>query len=168
VGGEIQDLFDGGQIVDQGRSVIDDVWGHGCVERCVYVFAQRVRVSGAHAVQVLGSDQRPNERSQGANLTHQHKFSFSSPLEGPRRIVLVRLLVDRRSESGLLAEIHRDLPGWVPKLPHHSDFNRRARWLWGAFEQVRVELADQLPADDWGQVGTSARRRARPRLVRYS
>jgi hypothetical protein len=71
-------------------------------------------------------------------------------------IVLVRHLLHRRSESGFLAEITRDHPGLFPRLPHHSEFNRRARWLWGAFEQTRQVLADQLPADDWGQVDTSA------------
>jgi len=71
-------------------------------------------------------------------------------------IVLVRHLLHRRSESGFLIEIRRDLAGLFPRLPHHSEFNRRARWLWGAFEQIRVALAEQLPADDWGQVDTSA------------
>jgi hypothetical protein len=37
-----------------------------------------------------------------------------------------------------------------------SEFNRRARWLWGAFEQVRVLLAARLPEDDCQQAGTSA------------
>jgi DDE family transposase len=71
-------------------------------------------------------------------------------------IVLVRHLLHRRSESGFLTEIRRDHAGVFPRLPHPSEFNRRARWLWGAFEQVRVALADQVPADDWGQVDTSA------------
>ena len=71
-------------------------------------------------------------------------------------IVLVRHLLHRRSESGFLTEIRRDHGGLFPRLPHHSEFNRRARWLWGGFEQVRVALADLLPADDWGQVDTSA------------
>ena len=71
-------------------------------------------------------------------------------------IVLVRHLCHRRSESGFLAEIRRDHVGLFPRLPHRSEFNRRARWLWGAFEQVRAALADLVPADDWGQVDTSA------------
>lgn len=71
-------------------------------------------------------------------------------------IVLVRHLLHRTSESAFLAEIRRDYPGWFPKLPHHSEFNRRARWLWGAFEQIRQVLADLVPVDDWGQVDTSA------------
>lgn len=71
-------------------------------------------------------------------------------------IVLVRHLCHRRSESGFLAEIRRDHAGLFPHLPDRSEFNRRARWLWGAFEQVRVALACLVPVDDWGQVDTSA------------
>ncbi|HEX2805232.1 MAG TPA: transposase, partial [Kineosporiaceae bacterium] len=81
-------------------------------------------------------------------------------------IVLVRHLLHRPSESGFLAEIRRDFSGWFPKLPHHSEFNRRARWLWGAFEQTRVCLADLVPADDWGQVDTSALPVKHPSRVR--
>lgn len=71
-------------------------------------------------------------------------------------IVLVRHLLRRRSESGFLAEIRRDHAGLFPRLPHNSEFNRRARWMWGAFEQTRVAVAALVPADDWGQVDTSA------------
>ena len=81
-------------------------------------------------------------------------------------IVLVRHLLHRPSESGFLIEIRRDLPGWFPRLPHHSEFNRRARWLWGAFEQTRVCLVDLVPADDWGQVDTSALPVKHPSRVR--
>jgi hypothetical protein len=77
-----------------------------------------------------------------------------------------RHLCHRRSESGFLAEIRADFPGLFPRLPHHSEFNRRARWLWGAFEQIRAVLADQFPADDWGQVDTSALRVKHPSRMR--
>jgi|APDOM4702015073_1054812.scaffolds.fasta_scaffold16975_1 hypothetical protein len=71
-------------------------------------------------------------------------------------IALVRHLLRRPSEAGFLTEVRRDYPGWFPRLPHTSEVNRRTRWLWGAFEQIRAVLAGQLPADDWGQVDTSA------------
>lgn len=71
-------------------------------------------------------------------------------------IVLVRHVLHRRSESGFLAEIRRDHAGLFPRLPHNSEFNRRARWLWGAFEQTRAAVADLVPADDWSQIDTSA------------
>jgi len=41
-------------------------------------------------------------------------------------------------------------------LPHQSEANRRTRWLWAAFEQLRALLAGRLPEDDCQQVDTSA------------
>jgi len=71
-------------------------------------------------------------------------------------IALVRHLLRRRSEAGFLAEVARDWPHLFPALPHQSEANRRIRWLWGAFEQIRRYLAGLLPADDCQQVDTSA------------
>jgi hypothetical protein len=71
-------------------------------------------------------------------------------------IALVRHLLGRRSEAGFLAEVTRDWAHLFPKLPHQSEANRRIRWLWGAFEQLRVMLAARLPEDDCQQVDTSA------------
>ncbi len=56
-------------------------------------------------------------------------------------IALVRHLLGRRSESGFLAEIRRDWLHLFPHLPHQSEVNRRIRWLWGAFEQLRAVWA---------------------------
>lgn len=81
-------------------------------------------------------------------------------------IALVRHLLRRPSESGFLAEIRRDYPGWFPRLPHTSEVNRRARWLWGAFEQIRHVLVDLVPADDWCQIDTSALPVKHPSRVR--
>jgi hypothetical protein len=71
-------------------------------------------------------------------------------------IALVRHLLGRRSEAGFLAEVARDWAHLFPKLPHQSEANRRIRWLWGAFEQLRAMLAARLPADDCQQIDTSA------------
>jgi DDE family transposase len=71
-------------------------------------------------------------------------------------IALVRHLLCRRSEAGFLAEVARDWAHLFPRLPHQSEANRRIRWLWGAFEQLRVMLAARLPEDDCQQVDTSA------------
>ena len=71
-------------------------------------------------------------------------------------IALVRHLLGRRSEAGFLAEVARDWGQLFPVLPHQSEFNRRSRWLWGAFEQLRAMLAAGLPEDDCQQVDTSA------------
>ena len=60
-------------------------------------------------------------------------------------IALVRHLLGRRSEAGFLAEVARDWAHLFPQLPHQSEANRRIRWLWGAFEQLRALLAAGCP-----------------------
>ena len=71
-------------------------------------------------------------------------------------IALVRHLLGRRSESGFLAEIRRDWLYLFPHLPHQSGVNRRIRWLWGAFEQLRAAWAAAIPPDPVQQIDTSA------------
>jgi Transposase DDE domain len=71
-------------------------------------------------------------------------------------IALVRHLLGRRSEAGFLAEVARDWAHLFPRLPHQSEANRRIRWLWGAFEQLRAMLAARLPEDGCQQIDTSA------------
>ena len=97
------------------------------------------------------------------------------PRPGPRpacsdgellAIVVVRHLLGRRSESGFLAEVARDWGHLFPALPHQSEANRRTRWLWGAFEQLRITLAARLPEDDCQQVDTSALPVKHPSRVR--
>jgi hypothetical protein len=56
-------------------------------------------------------------------------------------IAVVRHLLGRRSEAGFLAEVARDWAHLFPRLPCQSEANRRTRWLWGAFEQLRAMLA---------------------------
>lgn len=81
-------------------------------------------------------------------------------------IAVVRHLLGRRSESGFLAEVGRDWGHLFPVLPHQSEANRRTRWLWGAFEQLRMTLAARLPEDDCQQVDTSALPVKHPSRVR--
>jgi Transposase DDE domain len=71
-------------------------------------------------------------------------------------IAVVRHLLGRRSEAGFLAEVARDWAPLFPRLPCQSEANRRIRWLWGAFEQLRAMLAARLPDDDCQQVDTPA------------
>jgi transposase InsO family protein len=78
----------------------------------------------------------------------------------------VRHLLGRRSEAGFLAEVARDWGHLFPRLPHQSEANRRTRWLWGAFEQLRITLAARLPEDDCQQVDTSALPVRHPSRVR--
>jgi hypothetical protein len=81
-------------------------------------------------------------------------------------IAVVRHLLGRRSESGFLAEVGRDWGHLFPVLPCQSEANRRTRWLWGAFEQLRATLAARLPEDDCQQVDTSALPVKHPSRVR--
>src|SRR6266536_132793 len=81
-------------------------------------------------------------------------------------IALVRHLPGRRSESGFLAEIRRDWPHLFPRLPDQPEVNRRTRWLWGAFEQLRAAWAAAVPADPVQQIDTSALPVKHPSRVR--
>ena len=81
-------------------------------------------------------------------------------------IGLVRHLLCRRSELGFLAEIRREWPDLFPALPHPSEVNRRSRWLYGAYEQIRRVLLAEVEADDWGQIDTSALPVKHPSRVR--
>src|SRR5215469_15170453 len=71
-------------------------------------------------------------------------------------VAVVRHLLGRRSEAGFLAEMARDWAHLFPRLPCQSEANRRIRWLWGAFEQLRAMLAARLPEDSCQQIDTSA------------
>ena len=71
-------------------------------------------------------------------------------------IALVRHLLARPSENGFLHEVRRDWSHFFPHLPVQSEVNRRIRWLWGAFEQLRLLALEAVPADGWQQVDTSA------------
>src|SRR6266566_1231166 len=72
------------------------------------------------------------------------------------RVAPVRHLLGRRSENGFLAEIRRDWPCLFPHLPDQPEVNRRTRWLWGAFEQLRAAWAAAVPPDPVQQIDTSA------------
>jgi hypothetical protein len=81
-------------------------------------------------------------------------------------IALVQHLLQRRSESGFLHEVGRDWAQLFPHLPHQSEVNRRIRWLWAAFEQLRAALAAGVPVDDCAQVDTTALPVKHPSRVR--
>jgi hypothetical protein len=109
-----------------------------------------------------------------------HDLIVSGAIQIPRRpgpppactdaellaIAQVRHLLGRRSESGFLSEVARDWGHLFPALPCQSEANRRIRWLWGAFEQLRATLAARLPEDDCQQVDTSALPVKHPSRVR--
>ena len=71
-------------------------------------------------------------------------------------VALVRHLLGRPSERAFLAEVGRDWRAYFPVLPRQSEFNRRVRWLWGAFEGLRQRVTAAVPEDPWQQVDTTA------------
>ena len=81
-------------------------------------------------------------------------------------VALTRHLLGRPSEAGFLAEVRRDWGHSFPALPAQSEFNRRVRWLWGAFELVRQHAARAAPEDPWQQVDTTALPVKHPSRVR--
>ncbi len=81
-------------------------------------------------------------------------------------LAVVRHLLERRSERAWLAEVRRDWTHYFPRVPHRSEFNRRVRWLWGAFEYLRQQAAATLPVDPWQQIDTSALPVKHPSRVR--
>jgi hypothetical protein len=83
-------------------------------------------------------------------------------------IALVRHLLGRRSEHGFLEEVRRDWAQLFPRLPGQPEANRRIRWLWGAFEQLRTAWAAAVPPDPVQQIDTSALPVKHPSRVRGS
>lgn len=81
-------------------------------------------------------------------------------------IALLRHLLGRRSEAAFLEEVRRGWRHCFPRLPSRSEFNRRVRWLWGAFEALRERLLAHLPQDTWQQVDTAALPVKHPSRVR--
>jgi hypothetical protein len=81
-------------------------------------------------------------------------------------LATVRHLLGRRSEAGFLAEVRREWGHYFPRVPAQSEFNRRVRWLWGAFEHLRQHLLAGVPADSWQQVDTTALPVKHPSRVR--
>ena len=87
------------------------------------------------------------------------------PRPGPRpacsdaevlTLAVVRHLLGRRSERRFLAEVRRGWSHYFPHVPAQSEFNRRVRWLWGAFELLRERFVAGHLADSWQQIDTSA------------
>lgn len=81
-------------------------------------------------------------------------------------IALVRHLLARPSERAFLDEVRLDWATYFPALPAQSEFNRRVRWLWGAFEALRQHLLAAVLADPWQQLDTTALPVKHPSRVR--
>ena len=81
-------------------------------------------------------------------------------------VALVRHLLGRPSERAFLEEVRRAWGGWFPRLLSQRQFNRRVRWLWGAFELLRQALLAAVPEDSWQQIDTTALPVKHPSRVR--
>jgi hypothetical protein len=57
---------------------------------------------------------------------------------------------------GFPAEFRRDWAQLFPHVPDQPEANRRTRWLWGAFEQLRAAWAATVPTDPVQQIDLRA------------
>jgi hypothetical protein len=81
-------------------------------------------------------------------------------------IALARHIRSVTSENAWLCEVRADWRHYFPHLPVQSEFNRRVRWLWGAFELLRQHLIIEVPADAWQQIDTTSLPVKHPSRVR--
>jgi DDE family transposase len=81
-------------------------------------------------------------------------------------ITLARHIRGVTSENAWLHQVRADWAHYFPQLPVQSEFNRRVRWLWGAFELLRQDLIAAVPEDAWQQVDTTSLPVKHPSRVR--
>ena len=60
-------------------------------------------------------------------------------------LAVAREFLERRSERAWRAEVRADWGRLFPTVPTQSEWNRRVRWLWGAFEALRAFWLRPLP-----------------------
>jgi hypothetical protein len=60
-------------------------------------------------------------------------------------LALAREFLERRSERAWRAEVMADWRHLFPVVPQQSGWNRRTRWLWGAFEALRAFWLRPVP-----------------------
>lgn len=60
-------------------------------------------------------------------------------------LALAREFLERRSERAWRAEVIADWGHLFPDVPDQSEWNRRTRWLWGAFEALRAFWLRPVP-----------------------
>lgn len=72
-------------------------------------------------------------------------------------LALAGAFLERRSERAWRAEVAADWSHLFPRVPAQSEWNRRVRWLWGAFEHLRAFWLRPLPVapGGWHAVDTA-------------
>ena len=64
-----------------------------------------------------------------------------------------------------MGKVWREWVAYFPHVPGQSEFNRRARWLWGAFDHMRRYLSAAVPEDDC-QLDTTVLPSKHPSMLR--
>lgn len=81
---------------------------------------------------------------------------------------LARELLGYTSERRFHRVLRADWPHLFPVIPAQSELNRRTRWLWGAFEQLRQHWLARLPpaTEAWYAIDTTPLPVKQPSRVR--
>ena len=81
---------------------------------------------------------------------------------------LARELLGYTSERRFRRVLRADWPHLFPIVPAQSELNRRTRWLWGAFEQLRRHWLARLPSatEAWYAIDTTPLPVKQPSRVR--
>jgi hypothetical protein len=84
-------------------------------------------------------------------------------------LALAREFLERPSERAWRAEVAADWGHLFPHVPEQSEWNRRVRWLWGAFEHVRQFWLRPVPvvAGGWEAIDTAPLPIKHPSRVRH-
>lgn len=72
-------------------------------------------------------------------------------------LALAGVFLERRSERAWRAEVVANWAHLFPRVPAQSEWNRRVRWLWGAFEHLRAFWLRPLPVvpGGWHAIDTA-------------
>jgi hypothetical protein len=84
-------------------------------------------------------------------------------------LALAGEFLERRSERAWRAEVVADWGHLFPHVPAPSEWNRRVRWLWGAFEHLRAFWVGGVPLapGGWEAIDTAPLPITHPSRVRH-
>lgn len=84
-------------------------------------------------------------------------------------LALAGEFLERRSERAWRAEVKADWRHLFPQIPAQSEWNRRVRWRWGAFEHLRAFWLRPLPITPggWEAIDTAPLPILHPSRVRH-
>ena len=84
-------------------------------------------------------------------------------------LALAGEFLERRSERAWRAEVAADWGHLFPRVPAQSEWNRRVRWLWGAFQHLRAFWLRPFPVapGGWEAIDTAPLPTKHPSRVRH-